>query len=75
MLKGFHFTFVDAARNDMLFRVFDRFSHGIIPPDVNALFSWKQVFEGGVPVLCMVIKKSENGHILIRHGLLQGQFL
>jgi len=57
MLKGFHFTFVDAARNDMLFRAFDRFSHGLIPPDVNALFSWKQVFAGGVLVLCMGIKK------------------
>jgi hypothetical protein len=41
----------------MLFRVFDRFSHGLIPPDVNALFSWKQVLAGGVPVLCMGIKK------------------
>ena len=57
MLKGFHFTFVDAARNDMLFRFFDRFTHGLIPPDVNVLFSWKQVFAGGVLVLCVGIKK------------------
>jgi hypothetical protein len=50
MLKGFHFAFVDAARNDVLFRVFDSFSHGLIPPGVNDLFAWMEVFAGEMPV-------------------------
>jgi hypothetical protein len=36
VLQGIHLTFVDAARNDVIFKVFDRFSHELNPPDVNA---------------------------------------